>query len=59
MRKNIIIKYTEQIKQYLIEVMEEENGCNEGSLTKHYEEIMELLNMIITETLLIQNFWEE
>lgn len=59
MRKNIIINLAEQIKLYLIEIEEEENGCNEGSLDKYYEEIMELLNQIITETLLIQNFWEE
>lgn len=60
MRKNIIINLAEQIKLYLIEIKEEEDSCNEGALTcEKYNIIMELLNQIITETLLIQNFWEE
>lgn len=54
MNKNddLILNLCLQIKIMLLEVMEEENNFNEGSLSMHYKNIIELLINIETERLL-------
>lgn len=36
-----------QIKEWLIEVKDDENDCNEGSLTMHYDKIMFSLDYML------------
>lgn len=55
--KDLILNSCLQIKLMLQDVMEDENGCNEGSLSKHYDKIMELLTSIEKERLLYLYFW--
>lgn len=55
--KDYILNLCLQIKLLLYEVMEEEHSCNEGSLSMHYEEILELLLCIEKERLMHLAFW--
>lgn len=55
--KDLILNSCLQIKLMLQDVMEDENGCNEGLLSMHYDKIMELLTSIEKERLLCLYFW--
>lgn len=55
--KDLILNLCLQIKLLLNEVMNEENFCNEGSLSMHYDKILDLLICIEKERLLYLSFW--
>ena len=43
----MILEKIYEIQSLLLEIKEEEDSCNEGSLSKYYEKIDAYLNLII------------
>lgn len=56
-RKDLVLDLCLRIRYLLKEVMEEENGCNEGSLSMNYDKILSLLTKIEEDRLLYLSFW--